>query len=45
MTELMSPNVVELATRSGDGLEVALHWNRRSGCLWVGVHHLATARP
>jgi hypothetical protein len=37
-----SSNVVELATRSGDGLEVALHWNRRSNSLWVDVHHLAT---
>ena len=35
-------DVVELATRSGDGLEVALHWDRRSGCLWVDVLHLAT---
>ena len=42
MTEHISPNVIELATRSGDGLEVALHWNRRSGSLWVDVLHLAT---
>jgi len=42
MIEPMSTNVVELATRNGDGLEVALHWNRRSGSLWVDVLHLAT---
>jgi hypothetical protein len=35
-------NVVELATRSNDGLEVALNWSRRSGRVWVNVIHLAT---
>jgi hypothetical protein len=35
-------NVVELATRTGDGLEVALHWNRGSGAVWVDVRHVAT---
>jgi hypothetical protein len=35
-------NVIELATRSGDGLEVALHWSRRSGRVWVNVLHLAS---
>jgi hypothetical protein len=35
-------SVVELATRSGDGLEVALLWNRRSGSLWVDVLHGST---
>ena len=33
---------VELAVRTGDGLEVALFWNRASGRLWVDVLHLAT---
>ena len=37
-----APTVVELATRSGDGLEVALNWSRRSGRVWVNVLHLAT---
>ena len=35
-------NVVELAARTGNGLEVALHWNRGSGSLWVDVVHVAT---
>jgi hypothetical protein len=34
--------VIELATRSGDGLEVALNWSRRSGRVWVDVLHVAT---
>lgn len=34
--------VVELAVRRGDGLEVALFWNRLSGSLWVDVLHIAT---
>jgi hypothetical protein len=33
---------VELAVRTGDGLEVALIWNRTSGRLWVDVLQLAT---
>jgi hypothetical protein len=35
-------NVVELARRSSDGLEVALNWSRRSGRVWVNLLHLAT---
>ena len=35
-------SVVELAERIGDGLEVTLFWNRRSGRLWVDVLHVAT---
>ena len=35
-------NVAELATRSGDGLDVVLNWNRRSGCVWVEVLRVAT---
>ena len=35
-------NVVELATRCSDGLEVALNWSRRSGRVWVDVLHVAT---
>lgn len=34
--------VVELAARRGDGLEVALLWNRHSGSVWVDVLHVAT---
>ena len=43
MTDLTTTtNVVELATRSSDGLEVALNWSRRSGRVWVDVLHVAT---
>jgi hypothetical protein len=34
--------VVELAARAGNGLEVALLWNRHSGSAWVDVLHVAT---
>jgi hypothetical protein len=40
--EMRASSVVELATRSNDGLEVALRWSRRSGRVWVDVLHLAT---
>ena len=33
---------VELAVRKGDGLEVALMWDRASGRVWVDVLHLFT---
>jgi len=33
---------VELDSRQGDGLEVRLYWNRRSGRVWVDVCHLHT---
>jgi hypothetical protein len=42
MTDSTTTNVVELATRSSDGLEVALSWSRRSGRVWVDVLHVAT---
>ena len=35
-------SVVDLATRVGDGLEVTLFWDSRSGRLWVDVLHLHT---
>jgi hypothetical protein len=35
-------NAVELAARSGDGVDVALNWNRRSGRVWVEVFRVAT---
>jgi hypothetical protein len=31
---------VELDSRQGDGLEVSLYWNRRSGRVWVDVCHV-----
>ena len=34
--------VVDLAARVGDGLEVTLFWDRRSGRLWVDVLHVRT---
>ena len=33
---------VELDSRQGDGLEVSLYWNRRSGRVWVDVSHVHT---
>ena len=35
----ISPEV-ELDSRQGDGLEVSLYWNRRSGRVWVEVCHV-----
>jgi hypothetical protein len=31
------PRVVELAERTGDGLQVVLYWDRLTGRLWVDV--------
>jgi hypothetical protein len=35
-------SAVELAKRSGDGLEVMLNWSRRTGRVWVEVLYVAT---
>jgi hypothetical protein len=41
-----SPNkqIVELADRRSDDLDVALFWGRRSGHLWVEVTHRVSGR-
>ena len=31
------PRLVELAERTGDGLQVVLYWDRLTGRLWVDV--------
>jgi hypothetical protein len=35
---------IELAARSGGGVDVTLFWDRQWGRLWVDVLHVATGR-
>jgi hypothetical protein len=41
---LATTTPVELAGRAGDGLDVLLLWDRRSGRLWVDVLHVRSGR-